>query len=385
MKTTLVIMAAGIGSRFGGGIKQLAPVGLNGEIIMDYSIHDAIEAGFNKIVFIIRKDIKDAFKEAIGDRIEKICKDLDVEIAYAYQELNELPEGVELPAGRTKPWGTGQAVLACKEVLHEPFAVINADDYYGKEAFVKLHDFLVGYTPEKANQFCMAGFILKNTLSENGAVTRGICETNEEGYLTAVHETSNIVKTSEGAAVDNDGQLTSINAESYASMNMWGLTPEFMQILEDGFKEFLPYTKGLYNATEISLNAERCRTYKIRQEQVRLLKETLSEENLWQAVIAFQEYPFKTATGLPFRYKLKVGKNGEYNRELLIDRREKSKSLAWSSVVLAFENSKRISEEVKKPKALGDIRGVSYIYPILWRFGLIRVPEAIEKKMGKQR
>ena len=238
MKTTLVIMAAGIGSRFGGGIKQLAPVGLNGEIIMDYSIHDAIEAGFNKIVFIIRKDIKDAFKEAIGDRIEKICKDLDVEIAYAYQELDELPEGVELPAGRTKPWGTGQAVLACKEVLHEPFAVINADDYYGKEAFVKLHDFLVGYTPEKANQFCMAGFILKNTLSENGAVTRGICETNEEGYLTAVHETSNIVKTPEGAAVDNDRQLTPINAESYASMNMWGLTPEFVQILEDGFKEF---------------------------------------------------------------------------------------------------------------------------------------------------
>ena len=238
MKTTLVIMAAGIGSRFGGGIKQLAPVGLNGEIIMDYSIHDAIEAGFNKIVFIIRKDIKNAFKEAIGDRIEKICNNLDVEIAYAYQELSELPEGVELPAGRTKPWGTGQAVLACKEVLHEPFAVINADDYYGKEAFVKLHDFLVGYAPEKANQFCMAGFILKNTLSENGAVTRGICETNEEGYLTAVHETSNIVKTPEGAAVDNDGQLTSINAESYASMNMWGLTPEFMQTLEDGFKEF---------------------------------------------------------------------------------------------------------------------------------------------------
>ena len=211
MRTTLVIMAAGIGSRFGGGIKQLAPVGLNGEIIMDYSIHDAIEAGFNKIVFIIRKDIKDAFKEAIGDRIEKICNNLDVEIAYAYQELSELPEGVELPTGRTKPWGTGHAVLACKEVLHEPFAVINADDYYGKEAFVKLHDFLVG---------------------------RGICETNEEGYLTAVHETSNIVKTPEGAAVDNDGQLTSINAESYASMNMWGLTPEFMQTLEDGFKEF---------------------------------------------------------------------------------------------------------------------------------------------------
>ena len=171
MTTTLVIMAAGIGSRFGGGIKQLAPVGLNGEIIMDYSIHDAIEAGFNKIVFIIRKDIEDAFKEAIGDRIEKTCKKLNVEIAYAYQELDALPEGVELPTDRTKPWGTGQAVLACKDVLHEPFAVINADDYYGKEAFVKLHSFLETYTPEKANEFCMAGFILKNTLSENGAVT----------------------------------------------------------------------------------------------------------------------------------------------------------------------------------------------------------------------
>ena len=188
-------------------------------------------------LYRLMQDPKRLFKRYFHTNT-KFIWNLDVEIAYAYQELNELPEGVELPAGRTKPWGTGQAVLACKEVLHEPFAVINADDYYGKEAFVKLHDFLVGYTPEKANQFCMAGFILKNTLSENGAVTRGICETNEEGYLTAVHETSNIVKTPEGAAVDNDGQLTSINAESYASMNMWGLTPEFMQTLEDGFKEF---------------------------------------------------------------------------------------------------------------------------------------------------
>lgn len=134
------------------------------------------------------------FKEAIGDRIEKICDSLGVEIAYAYQELGNLPEGVELPADRTKPWGTGQAVLACKDVLHEPFAVINADDYYGKEAFVKLHDFLEGYTPEKADEYCMAGFILKNTLSENGAVTRGVCRDNAEEYLTAVHETSNIVK-----------------------------------------------------------------------------------------------------------------------------------------------------------------------------------------------
>lgn len=242
MKTALVIMAAGIGSRFGGGIKQLEPVGMHGEIIMDYSIHDAIEAGFNKIVFIIRKDIEDAFKEAIGNRIEKICSDLNVEIEYAFQERENLPEGIECPADRTKPWGTGQAVLACKDVLHEPFAVINADDYYGKEAFTKLHTFLENYTPEKANEFCMAGFILKNTLSENGAVTRGICETTADGLLTAVHETSNIVKTADGAAVNEDGTLTPVDADSYVSMNMWGLTPEFIDLLEKGFIEFFEKT-----------------------------------------------------------------------------------------------------------------------------------------------
>ena len=146
---------------------------------------------------------------------------------------------------------------------------------------------------------------------------------------------------------------------------------------------YLPYSKGIYNAAELSVNAERCRIYRNRQEQIRRLQEHPSENNLWQAIIAFQEYPFKTATGLPFRYKLKVGKDGKYNRELLIDRREKSKSLAWSSVRLAFTNSGLISEEVKKPKALGDIRGISYIYSILWRLGMIRVPEKIEKKMGR--
>ncbi len=238
MKKTLVIMAAGIGSRFGEGIKQLAPVGANGEIIMEYSIHDAIEAGFNKIIFIIRKDIEEVFKEAIENRIEKICSKLGVEIAYAYQEIKNIPENLEFPKERTKPWGTGHAVLACKEILHEPFVVINADDYYGKEAFVKIHKFLENYTEEKANEFCMAGFILKNTLSENGSVTRGICELDECGKLTAVHETSNIVKTDTGAATDNDGTLSEVDAEAYASMNMWGLTPEFIQMLEEGFEKF---------------------------------------------------------------------------------------------------------------------------------------------------
>ena len=237
-QTALVIMAAGIGSRFGKGIKQLAKVGPSGEIIMDYSIHDAIEAGFNKIIFIIRKDIKEAFQEAIGNRIEKICRDLGVKIAYAYQELHNIPENVEFPTERTKPWGTGHAVLACKDILHEPFVVINADDYYGKEAFVKIHSFLKEYTPDKANKFCMAGFILKNTLSENGSVTRGICELNEDGELIAVKETSNIVKVDEGAAVKNEDTYTEVNPGAYVSMNMWGLTPEFMELLQVGFEEF---------------------------------------------------------------------------------------------------------------------------------------------------
>ena len=169
-KTALVIMAAGIGSRFGKGIKQLAPVGPNGEIIMDYSIHDALEAGFNKVVFIIRKDIEEEFRSVIGNKIEKIT-----EVEYAFQALEDLPEGFEKPDDRTKPWGTGQAVLAAKKVLSEPFMVINADDYYGKEAYVKVHDYLVQDQPDDGiMHICMAGFRLGNTLSDNGSVTRGV-------------------------------------------------------------------------------------------------------------------------------------------------------------------------------------------------------------------
>lgn len=244
MKTALVIMAAGIGSRFGGGIKQLEPVGPNGEIIMDYSIRDAVEAGFDKIVFIIRRDIEADFREAIGNRMEQLCALKGVEIAYAFQEMDDLPEGITVPEGRKKPWGTGQAVLACREIIKEPFAVINADDYYGKEAFVKLHDFLQGYTPDKAAEFCMAGFILKNTLSENGGVTRGVCQLDADEYLTRVHETSNIVKTADGAAVEEENGLRPIDPMSYVSMNMWGLTPEFIQMLEKGFVEFFEKIDG---------------------------------------------------------------------------------------------------------------------------------------------
>ena len=200
MKTTLLIMAAGIGSRFGTGIKQLEPVDDANHIIMDYSIHDAIKAGFNHVVFIIRKDIEKEFKEVIGDRIASICSSRNVTVDYAFQNINDIPG--ELPEGRTKPWGTGQAVLAAKSVIDTPFIVINADDYYGKEAFVKVHDYLVEEHPASDKlDFCMAGFLLENTLSENGGVTRGICSVNEQGHLTKVTETKNIVKTAEGATV----------------------------------------------------------------------------------------------------------------------------------------------------------------------------------------
>lgn len=233
-KTSLVIMAAGIGSRFGGGIKQLEPVGPMGEIIMDYSVHDAVKAGFDKIVFIIRKDIEKDFRAAIGDRIEKLCSEKGVEVAYAFQSLNDVPAGAVVPEGRTKPWGTGQAVLACKGIVNEPFVVINADDYYGKEAYSKLYDYLQSYTPERPTDFCMAGFILKNTLSENGGVTRGICRADADGNLTDVVETYDIIKTGDGA--ESDGKKVDVNSK--VSMNMWGFTPEFIDILEAGFVEF---------------------------------------------------------------------------------------------------------------------------------------------------
>jgi hypothetical protein len=234
---TLVVMAAGIGSRFGGGIKQLEPMGPNGEIIMDYSIHDAKEAGFNKVVFIIRKDLEKDFKEVIGNRIEKV-----IDVEYAFQEMDALPEGFTVPEGRKKPWGTGQAILSCKGIVNEPFVVINADDYYGKKGFQKIYQYLTEDREKEEGIYdmCMAGFVLGNTLSENGTVTRGVCQSGDNGYLATVVETSGLRLNDEGTIVHEDnGSDMEITVDSLVSMNMWGFTPDFINELEKGFVTFL--------------------------------------------------------------------------------------------------------------------------------------------------
>ena len=230
MRKTLVILAAGIGSRFGGGIKQLEPVDDNDHIIIDYSIHDAIAAGFNKVIFIIRHDIEADFKTVIGDRIEKICEPLGVQVAYAFQELSDIPGA--LPKGRIKPWGTGHAVLACEGLIDSSFAVINADDYYGKHGFIDASEFL------STKKYGLVGYHLKNTLSENGGVTRGICSV-ENGKLTRIVETKNIVKTKTGAAAEGNV----IDPSALVSMNFWCYPQEFLLILHDGFKEFFKNMK----------------------------------------------------------------------------------------------------------------------------------------------
>ena len=240
-ETALVIMAAGIGSRFGGGVKQLAPVGPSGEIIMDYSIHDAMEAGFNKVVFIIRRDLEEDFKEIIGRRIEKL-----VPVEYAYQELDALPKGYEVTPGRTKPWGTGQAVLTVKGLVDCPFLVINADDYYGKEGFRRIHDYMVNEMDTESGVYdiCMGGFILSNTLSDNGSVTRGVCQVDDNGILKTVNETYDIRMTDQGlTARDEQGAPVAVSPSQPVSMNMWGLPVKFLDELERGFPEFLDQLK----------------------------------------------------------------------------------------------------------------------------------------------
>ena len=236
-KISLVIMAAGIGSRFGGGIKQLEPIGPSGEIIMDYSIYDALNAGFNKIIFIIRKDIENDFKEIIGNKIKRYAP-----VSYAYQELDKLPNNFTNPEKRVKPWGTGHALLCAKDVIDEPFVAINADDYYGKESFIKIHDYLVNNMNLDSKQIdiCMAGFHLGNTLSDNGGVTRGICQMDEYNRLTNISETYEIRQRKQSAIGYNEsGNSVKLDLKQNVSMNMWGLSPAFLNELEKEFPVFL--------------------------------------------------------------------------------------------------------------------------------------------------
>ena len=299
MDTTLLIMAAGIGSRFGGGIKQLEPVDASGHIIMDYSIHDAIEAGFNHVIFVIRRDIEAEFREVIGDRIASVCAAHGVTVDYAFQDLRDIPG--QLPEGRTKPWGTGQAVLAAKDMIHTPFVIINADDYYGKDGFRKVHDYLAD-----GGEACMAGFVLKNTLSDNGSVTRGICEMDAQSNLTKVVETKNIVKTADGAEADG----VALDLGSLVSMNMWGLTPDFLQLLEEGFVEFF--------RKEVPLNplkAEYLIPTFIGQllEQDKLSVKVLRTDDTWYGMTYKEDVP---AVKESFREMLA---KGVYRKELFAD------------------------------------------------------------------
>ena len=222
---TLVVMAAGMGSRFG-GLKQIEAVTDDGEGILDFSVRDAKRAGFTKVVFVIKHEIEDVFKEYVGNRISKKIK-----VEYVFQDLNDLPEGFTCPADRTKPWGTGQAVLACRDVVHEPFAVINADDYYGMHAF----DEIAAYLQSDPEDYCMTGFRLTNTLSENGTVSRGVCDI-KDGYLEKVTERTKI----KDCKYTEDGEnWVDLAPDTVVSMNLWGFTPDFFEDLESGFKSFL--------------------------------------------------------------------------------------------------------------------------------------------------
>ncbi|MEG1426790.1 MAG: sugar phosphate nucleotidyltransferase [Oscillospiraceae bacterium] len=234
-KPILVVMAAGMGSRYG-GLKQIDPVGQHGEIIMDFSVFDAIKAGFERVIFIIKKEMEIEFKAIIGDKLAE-----QVQVDYAFQATNDLPQGFSVPEGRVKPWGTGHAVLAARELIDAPFAAINADDYYGVEAFQKIYDFLATEQNSSKEQLAMVGYNLMNTLSENGHVARGVCQVGEDGYLAGITERTRIEKTVEGAAfTGDDGKTwTPLAPETVVSMNMWGFPLEMLDALKRDFVRFL--------------------------------------------------------------------------------------------------------------------------------------------------
>ena len=234
-KPSLVVMAAGMGSRYG-GLKQIDPVGNHGQIIIDYSIFDARRAGFETVVFIIKHEIEDAFKEAIGNRLSKI-----MDVRYAYQNLEDLPAGYTVPEGRTKPWGTSHAILAARDVIDAPFAVINADDYYGPEAFREIYNYLSTHEDGEKYSYAMVGFLLKNTVTENGSVARGVCVENSDGTLASVTERTKIETYESGIhfTEDDGATWTDVSPDSIVSMNLWGFTESFVKETQARFSKFL--------------------------------------------------------------------------------------------------------------------------------------------------
>ena len=269
---TLVVLAAGIGSRFAGGIKQLQAVGPSGEVIMDYSIHDAIEAGFNRVIFIIRHDIEQMFNRIMGDRIRAVCAEKGVEVLCAYQEKENLPGGYVCPGDRAKPWGTGHALLSCKGMLHGGFAVINADDYYGKDSYRRAIEFLNSLEEGSQGTYGLIGFRLGNTLSDHGGVTRGLCRT-EDGWLTHIVETKNVIKIPGGARAEVCGSLRDLDEDIPVSMNMWGFTPDVLDKLEARFLEFLE--TGLNEPkSEFLIPSEMGELLKRKQAAIRVLPTT---------------------------------------------------------------------------------------------------------------
>lgn len=235
VKPVLVIMAAGMGSRYG-GLKQIDPVDGDGHIIMDFSMYDARMAGFEKVIFIIKKENEEDFREAVGDRISQY-----MEVSYVYQDINNIPEGYKVPEERAKPWGTGHAVLSCIKEVDGPFAVINADDYYGAEAFRLIYDYLAAHEDDDKYRYTMVGYKLGNTVTDNGHVARGICDMDEQGELVAIHERTRIEKRNGGIAyTEDDGESwTEMPEETIVSMNMWGFTKSILKELEERFPAFL--------------------------------------------------------------------------------------------------------------------------------------------------
>ena len=235
VKPTLVVMAAGMGSRYG-GLKQIEPVGPNGEIIMEYSVYDAREAGFGKAVFIIKREIEDIFKEMVGEKIAAVMP-----VEYVYQNISDVPAGISVPPDREKPWGTGHAVMCTKGIVNEPFAVINADDYYGKHAFKIMYDFLTKPQPEDGTRhYALAGYQVENTLTENGHVTRGVCDVDKNGILTGINERLRVQKFgAETKYSDNGENWVTIPPKTTVSMNFWGFTPDIIDILHERFPAFV--------------------------------------------------------------------------------------------------------------------------------------------------